>query len=275
MHHLERDGVRLFYEEAGRGAPPILFVHGGACDHTHFAPQVGHFSHDHRVVAVDLRGHGQSDKPVQEYTIGRFSDDLAWLSKELGLYKPIVVGHSLGGVVVLDLAARYPDLPAAIVMLDAPLLIPQPVADALNLEGLIAAMQSPACHAVLRGFIGSTIMPTDNKERSARILEAMDAVPAHVITSAFPNALRYDASAAAAACKVPALYVRAGVPADLDRFRSLCPQLHIGQTVGSGHFHQLEVPDEINAMLDRFLVIALPRPVDGMVSADTTGGRLS
>jgi len=66
---LERDGVKLHYEEAGAGDPPFVFVHGWCCNHTYFAPQFDHFAKNHRVVAVDLRGHGASDKPEQDYTI--------------------------------------------------------------------------------------------------------------------------------------------------------------------------------------------------------------
>ena len=106
MRRLRRDGVALFYEEAGFGEPPMLLVHGLACDHTHFTPQLEHFSGDHRVVAVDLRGHGQSDAPRQEYTIEGFADDLAWVCARLGLENPIVVGHSLGG----GSASRSPPL---------------------------------------------------------------------------------------------------------------------------------------------------------------------
>ncbi len=97
MSRLRRDGVALFYEEAGVGEPPMLLVHGIACDHTHLTPQLEHFSDDHRVVAVDLRGHGQSDAPQQEYSIEGFADDLAWVCARLGLENPVVVGHSLGG----------------------------------------------------------------------------------------------------------------------------------------------------------------------------------
>jgi pimeloyl-ACP methyl ester carboxylesterase len=268
MHQLTRDGVTLRHEEAGRGAPPLLFLHGGLCDHTHFAPQFEHFRRNHRVVAPDLRGHGQSDKPEQEYTVACLADDVAWLCRELGLYKPVVIGHSMGGVVALDLAARYPDLAAALVMVDAPVLVPQALAEALNLQGFIAALRTPAYRDAVRGFIGSTILPTDDQERGARILDQMAAAPQYVVASAFEHNLLYDA-APAAAIRVPALYIRAVVPADLERFRELCPHLVTGQTVGSGHFHQLEVPDQINAMIDRFLTIAVPRTAAGARPAAT------
>jgi pimeloyl-ACP methyl ester carboxylesterase len=69
MRMLVRDDVALAYEEAGRGDPPLLLVHGWTCDHSFFAPKFEHFSRTHRVVNVDLRGHGESDKPLQDYTV--------------------------------------------------------------------------------------------------------------------------------------------------------------------------------------------------------------
>ncbi len=62
----------------------------------------------HSVMALDLRGHGRSDKPDQQYTMRVFADDVAWLCAELELTKPILIGHSMGGIISFDLAARYP-----------------------------------------------------------------------------------------------------------------------------------------------------------------------
>src|SRR5260370_7429110 len=72
MQQLKRNGIALFYEEAGKGAPPILLVHGLAGDHTFMTPQFEHYRSTHRLVSMDLRGHGQSDKPQQKYTIAAF-----------------------------------------------------------------------------------------------------------------------------------------------------------------------------------------------------------
>ena len=69
MQQLKRDGIALFYEEAGKGAPPILLVHGLAGDHTFMTPQFEHFRRSHRVVSVDLRGHGQSEQPDRKSVV--------------------------------------------------------------------------------------------------------------------------------------------------------------------------------------------------------------
>src|SRR5687767_8021988 len=106
MQKVLRGGVALAYDEQGQGSPPILLVHGWSCDHRYVAPQVEQFSQKHRTIAVDLRGHGESDAPHQEYTMSAFADDLAWLCRELRVEKPIVVGHSMGAVIALQLAAE-------------------------------------------------------------------------------------------------------------------------------------------------------------------------
>src|SRR5215217_1049177 len=125
MEQLRRDGVDLFYQEAAGGDPPVLLVHGWCCDHTYFAPQFERYAaRGQRVVAVELRGHGRSDKPEGTYAIGVFADDLAWVCEQIGLEKPVIIGHSMGGIVVFDLAARYPALPSAVIMLDAAIVLP-------------------------------------------------------------------------------------------------------------------------------------------------------
>ena len=72
MQKLIREGIGLSYEEAGEGDPPLLLVHCWCCDHTFLAPQFEHFSRRHRVVTVDLRDHGESDKPEPPYTVAGF-----------------------------------------------------------------------------------------------------------------------------------------------------------------------------------------------------------
>ena len=81
--------------------------------------------------------------------------------------------------------------------------------------------------------------------------------PEHVAVSAFDHVLK-DTESAARACKVPLLVlVAAELLSDLTRLREVCPHVVTGQTVGAGHFHQLEVPEQITAMIERFLTIAL------------------
>ena len=62
---LSGEGIRLAYDTAGAGDPPIIFVHGWSCDRSYFAPQFEHFAAGHAVAAMDLRGHGAAAGPIQ------------------------------------------------------------------------------------------------------------------------------------------------------------------------------------------------------------------
>jgi pimeloyl-ACP methyl ester carboxylesterase len=248
-----RDGVRIAFEEAGTSDEPIVFVHGWCCDHRYFAPQFAHFSERHRVVALDQRGFGASDKPQQKYTIEGFADDVAWLCRELGLARPAIVGHSMGGAIALAVAARHPELPRAIALCDPAVIFPAFIRDTLG--DFVRALASPQYLEVAKAFMAERLfIPADDATRKARIVAEMSATPQHVMHSAFDGLASFDSEAAARACRAPVLLIDAdaGLP-DRARFKELCPQLVCAQTAGAGHFHQLEVPAQVNAMLERFL----------------------
>lgn len=257
MSTLLRDGVVLAYEEAGDGAaPPLLFVHGLACDRSYFAPQVEHFKRTHRTIAVDLRGHGESDKPEQAYTVEAFAEDLAWLCEQLRVEKPVVVGHSMGGVVGLVLAEKHPDLPVAVVMVDMPTAaLSGPPQGSDPRVRILEGLRGPEYAQIARRFVEGMFLPTDDPARKAQIVEGMTSAPQHVFCSVIEHVWSADLTAAAAGCTVPALYIQAAAPRpELDRLAELCPKLVVGRTVGAGHFNMLEVPEQVNAMIERFLV---------------------
>jgi pimeloyl-ACP methyl ester carboxylesterase len=258
MQSLRRDGVDLFYEEAQGDDPPVLLVHGWCCAHAYFAPQFEHFARrGNRVVAVDLRGHGKSDKPRQTYTMQVFASDLAWVCERLELAKPVVVGHSMGGIVAFDLAARYPDLPSGVVMLDAAVVLPSAARAAI--PGFLEKLRSPSFRETLRDYVANSLfIPTDDRERKGYILDAMSSASQHVVVSAFEGLRDYDPTEETGGLAVPAVYIAAdeALPrSDMNRFHELAPQILYGKTVGSGHFCQLEVPEQVNAMFDRFLTV--------------------
>ena len=257
MATLIRDGTALAYEDAGDGQPAVVLVHGVACNRAFMAPQARFLEANHRVVAVDLRGHGDSGAPWQRYTIGALADDVGWMCERLDVGRAVVVGHSLGGLVALALAAARPDLARAGVLIDSVLLAggerPGAVAD------LVAGIRGPDADRVLRDYFRRFLGPHDDPAVCDWILDQAVRTPAHVTSSIWEESLRsWDDAAALARCQVPLLYVDAGTPnADLERVVSANPSIVLGRTVGSGHFSQLVCPRQVNAMLERFLAVGL------------------
>jgi pimeloyl-ACP methyl ester carboxylesterase len=264
---LHRDGVWLAHVEAGPGTPtdpPLLFIHGWIGDHRALLPQITHFARTRRVVAIHLRGHGDSDAPLQDYTMAGLADDVAWQCEQLGLRKPLIVGHSLGGAIALELAGRHVDLPSGIVLIDS-IVFPHPGFMAPARE-MLEAFSGPDFLGAARAQAIELYLDYDDPARRdallAPVFDAHRKTPRHAAISILANLLNgYEATPA---CRVPVAYIAASVPmieqaCDLRQFQAACPQLVIAKTLGAGHFSPLEVPDQINAMIERFLTVGTTR----------------
>ncbi len=254
---LLRDGTALAYKDAGDGAPAVVLLHGLACNRAFMAPQARFLQAKHRVVAVDLRGHGNSDAPRQRYTIAALTDDVGWMCEQLDVERAVVVGHSLGGLVALELAATRPDLVRAGVLIDSVLLAGPGHERAVS--GLVAGIRGPDADRVLSDYFRLFFGPRDDPALCDWILGQALRTPAHVTSSIWEESVRsWDDAGALARCQVPLLYLDAGTPnADLDRAVRANPSMVLGRTVGSGHFSQLVCPQQVNAMVERFLEAGL------------------
>jgi pimeloyl-ACP methyl ester carboxylesterase len=253
-----RDGVALAYTDTGVGTPPFILVHGLCDDLDVMAPLAHRLAGDHRVVRVDLRGHGTSDAPEggHTYTVETLAADVAAVCDHLGVDQAVVVGHSLGGAVAVQLAAILPDLVAGVVLLEGALLFRREVLDGVG--PLFAAIRTPAWRDALHAFVDGGFIATDDPVVRAAAHARVDGLARHAMASIFDAASRWDAEPAIRAVGVPMLYVEAGSGlTDLDRFTELCPQLQVGRTVGVGHIQMLATPAQADAMIDRFVEVSV------------------
>lgn len=112
--------LRLHYLDWGNeGAPPLILLHGGR-DHAHNWDWVARaLRDDYRIIAPDLRGHGDSDwSPDASYSLVAHAQDLAELIDQLGIAPLSIVAHSLGGIVTMRYAALYPEKVRKIVAIE-------------------------------------------------------------------------------------------------------------------------------------------------------------
>lgn len=253
MLHADTGDVGLAYDQAGVGSPSMLFLHGWMCDHSYFAPQFSHYSPRTKVVSLDLRGHGESDTPDPidvAYSVETLADDAAAVATAAGLERIVVVGHSLGALVALAHAAADQRV-EAVIMID-----PSPFTDDAVKQYFVEAAPdcaSDADGAWRRAFLGGAFLPTDSVRR-AEIMRDLPAKRADVAAALLLSLGQFHGAAALAGLQVPVLSLGSASPANPpEDLKRLYSAITVGQTVGAGHFNHLEVPDQVNAMIDRFL----------------------
>jgi pimeloyl-ACP methyl ester carboxylesterase len=256
MKRVLSDGCEIAFEDTGHGEPVLVLIHPAFGNRSHFTPLVSQLARRHRVIALDLRGHGESGVPRDGFRIADFAQDVLAVCREAHVERAVLCGHSMGGAIALTAAVLDPGVAAGVALLDAsPVLFPEAVRRQA-LETLVPALEGPHWLEALRGYFGARMFgPFDSPELQPRIMEELAAVPSHVPAPMFRDAFSRDFSDELTAARCPLLFVHARVPADLGRLRELRPDVLIGSVVGSGHYLALVVPEQVSAMLDRFLAI--------------------
>lgn len=112
------DNVPIHYSTYGSGSPALVFVHGISCDQSYWREQVGPFARDFLVVTVDLAGHGESGLGRKEWSMEAYGADVAAVVADLDLQRVVLIGHSMGGTVILEAARQLPDLVNGVVIVD-------------------------------------------------------------------------------------------------------------------------------------------------------------
>ncbi|HET7610066.1 MAG TPA: alpha/beta hydrolase [Gammaproteobacteria bacterium] len=246
------DGLKLQSSSVGTG-PTIVFVHGWTCDSSSWTSQVPAFSKDHRVITLDLPGHGQSASPQDgKLSMDLFARAVEAVRAEAGADRIVLVGHSMGAPVIRQYAHLYPQHVAGLVAVDGPLDIR--VFPAELPPGFAASFTGPEGRAAREGMIKSMFIAETPAALQDHILKMMLAAPEATAVGAM-NATFDPANRWTDVIQAPALTVYAGtanVP-DPVATKELYPNHEATQLKGTGHFLMMEKPAEFNRLLAGFL----------------------
>jgi pimeloyl-ACP methyl ester carboxylesterase len=257
------DGVPISAEVRGTGVPALVFIHGWSCDRSYWQAQVDHFASTHRVVAVDLGGHGASGLDRADWTIASFAEDVRAVVERLDLESVVLVGHSLGGPVAVEAALLMPDRVIAVVGVDA-------FMDEMTQFTVDAT--APWREAMVRDFAGFTaeivrsglFLPTTDSALVATIVADMAAASPQVAIPAIASLWEWGTDrfgVAIEALEVPLRVIQSEANARLDfvtaRAQGL-PSFDVSVVPNVSHFVMLEVPERFNRELDAAVQSALP-----------------
>lgn len=243
-----RDGVPVGYEVHGSGTPALVFVHGWSCDRSYWRGQVGAFAARHRVVAVDLAGHGRSGGGRSAWTMPAFGEDVAAVVAELGLGDLVLVGHSMGGDVIVETALDLPGHVLGLVWVDTydTLEDPEPRE---AIEAFMAPFRVDFAGAT-RAFVRRLSGPNADPALVEWVAADMAAAPPEIALDALAHAVGNDA-------RIQPLLERLTAPvvAINPAYRSTDAEalgrhgVQVVRMPGVGHFLMLEDPGTFNRLL--------------------------
>lgn len=259
-----KDGVKLAVQESGNpNGPPIVFIHGLLGSRLNWDAQVQSAElRQYRVITYDLRGHGLSDKPSggEAYHDGRrWADDLDAVIKGSHAQKPVVVGWSLGGVVISNYLATYGDRDiAGTVYVDG--VVELAAGQIVDHPDVYRDMNSPDLKTHLDGertFVGLCFNHRPDADTFSRLL-ANAAMASWDMQREVPTMTVFAAEGLGKA-RVPLLFIYGGhdalvdTPATLARAATLNPRIESKVYADAGHAPFVEQPDRFNRDLAEFV----------------------
>jgi pimeloyl-ACP methyl ester carboxylesterase len=240
----------LSIESRGSGGVPVLFVHSIAGNTRHWSAQLDHLESKRRVAAVDLSGHGGSPEAAGTYSFRRLADDIGRAADALGFERFVLVGHSMGAAVAAEYAATHSERVLALVLVDAP---PSPSAvPKEQVEQINRALQADP-FATIESFWTGGFLKNARPEVRARILTDLHRLGRRAAIELTQDTFRFDTAAAARKYSGPKLAI---VTPENDGPASVHNNVAGMSKVvihGTGHWIQLDKPDELNRALDSFL----------------------
>jgi len=177
-----KDGTAISYEDTGSGEPALIFVHGWSCDARYWRAQLPHFSKKHRVVILDLAGHGHSGMTRDRYTMAAFGEDVKAVVEAAGIRKAVLIGHSMGGSVIAEAARLMPDRVLGLIGVDTLENIEYPMTQE-EFKKIFDPFEKDFQTAG-RQFISAMIYPETDQRLREWILADMSSGPKNVALSA-------------------------------------------------------------------------------------------
>jgi len=263
------NGINLYYESTGVGDPALILIHGYTGDHTDWDLQVRMFASRHRVITVDLRGHGESSGNMTNGTIDDFTGDVSTLMKSLNLSKVALIGHSMGCRVALATYLQNPKSVAGVVLIDM-----SQMGKGDPNQAIVAAkraIEEPGFQEYARRMLNGMFFGDYDRALKDRIVaRAMRLDPNYGtrVGSSFPGWDAANLERALSNLKVPLLVIQStGLDDRLQRYslrssedsswlslvKKLVPTARTEVIPGHGHFVMLEAPDQINKLIDSFV----------------------
>lgn len=244
--------ARIHYQSYGKGSNALVFVHGWGCNLTFWNANAPALAGGKRVIAIDLIGHGLSDKPQVKYDMNLFAGSVDAVLKHAGVKRAVLVGHSMGTPVIRQFYRNYPQKTIALVLVDGSL---KPFGTPEQMAPMINAFKGPNYKQAVEGFI-KTLTTNAKPSDLPLINSSMLGTPQYVLVGGMeamvdPSIWKDDK------INLPVLLIVSAGPEWTPEYfqfvQTLVPDLTQQVWTGVSHFLMMDDPPKFNAAVSAFI----------------------
>jgi pimeloyl-ACP methyl ester carboxylesterase len=243
------DDEPIVYEKTGTGEPTLVFVHCWSCDKSYWAGQIDYFSKNYKVIAIDLAGHGESGLGRVDWTIENYAKDVKVVIEKEKLDKVILIGHSMGGPVVLAAAQLLGNKVKALITIDTFQDIEQKYTQEQT-DTFIKSFEKDFVTST-KEFVKGMFPENADSTLVMEIAEDMSSAPPNIALASFRSLFKFDEAANFDKINIPVRFINSDkFPTNVESAKRHITDFNLIIIKGVGHFPMLEKPEEFNKVLE-------------------------
>ena len=249
---ISADGVSICYQVQRKGTPALVFIHGWCCNRSYWDLQVPYFSRKYKVVTIDLAGHGDSGLNRKDWTIAAFGEDVVAVVEKLGLDRVVLVGHSMGGSVILEAARRMPDKVIGLVGVDTFKNVENKYTQE-QINGFMAPLHANFAETT-SNFVRTMFIPNSDSALVGKIARDMSSAPPEIGIGELLGNVNYQNNGLTQALRevqVPIRCINSDmVPTNVEAAKKYAKSFEVNYMSDVGHFVMMEDPETFNRILE-------------------------
>ncbi len=246
------DGNAIHYQVQGQGKPALIFIHGWCCDLSYWDAQLPYLAQKYKVVAIDLTGHGGSGLDRKEWTMGAFGEDVVAVVNKLDLDQVVLIGHSMGGFVILEAARRIPERVIGLVGVDTLQNFEGKVTQE-QIDEMLTPLRSNFVEAT-RNFVRTMFTPNSDPALVEKIVADMSSAPQEVGLGALEGYVDFQNNEIILVLQevqAPITCINSDqYPTNVEANQHYAPSYKAVIMSGVGHFNMIEDPETFNRLLE-------------------------
>jgi pimeloyl-ACP methyl ester carboxylesterase len=247
---MSADLTHIDYRSWGSGEPAIVLVHGWACDANYWSAQIAALRSKYTVVAVNLAGHGASEKNRTDWSMANYGEDVATVVRQIPNRQVVLVGHSMGADVALEAARRIGDRLIGIIAVDSLKSVGLPPMPREEIEIRLAPFRADFIGETRRYVTESLFEKGADPILVQKVAYDMSLEPSQVAIPSMQSLLAMDFASVLPDIHVPVLAINSDLsPTDEARIRKYLPDFKADVLEHTGHFLMMEVPQRFNPVL--------------------------